>query len=273
MDGVAIVILNYITWEETLKEVQLVKEIIDKNSISYEIIVIDNCSPNDSYEQLSKHTEHFTLIKSEKNGGYAAGNNVGIKYAYEKNYKYTWILNNDILFEDKDILSKMLNVFTIDGNIAVVSPDILSPEGYLFNRDAIRPSVYDMTFGAFAYKKKGRAEKEAEKGWLYVYRPQGCCMLIDTCKAAEVDYLDEYTFLYCEEPIFAERLLNKGYVCACCSDTSIIHNHSYTVKKALSKVKYIKSNMNSFTYYLKEYRKVGILSRMVCKFFYMLKLL
>ena len=273
MDGVAIIILNYITWEETLKEVQMVKELLDASLYKYEIVVVDNCSPNDSYVQLSQHTELFTLIKADTNGGYAAGNNIGLKYALKKRYKYSWILNNDILFEDIKVFDKMIEVFEKAKDIAVVSPDVLSPEGYMFNRDAVRPNIWDMTLGMYAYKKKGRAYDEAKKGWLYVYRPQGCCMLVDNAKMAEVEFMDEYTFLYCEEPILAERLLECNYRCACCSDTAIIHNHSYTVKKALSKIKYIRSNLRSFGYYLKKYRKYSFLSRIYCKMFYILKLL
>lgn len=273
MTKVAIIILNYITWNETLKEVELVKKVMDNVQYEYEIIVIDNCSPNDSYENLKAHTDEFTLLKSETNGGYASGNNIGLRYAYERQYKYSWILNNDVLFSDMDVFEKMIKVFEKDENIAIVSPDILSPEGYLYNRDAVRPNMWDLTFGMVKYKKKGRAEEQAAKGWLNVYRPQGCCMLMDNDKIAQVDYMDEYTFLYCEEIILAERLLQKGYSCACCSSTSVIHNHSYTVKKALSKVKYVKSNLTSFKYYLKKYRKYNIFSRIMCSGFYALKTL
>ncbi len=273
MDGIAIIILNYVTWKETLKEVKLVKELLDNRSYKYEIVVVDNCSPNESYQQLSKHTDEFTLIASSNNGGYAAGNNIGLAYATQKGYKYSWVLNNDILFNDKDVLTKMLSTFDKADDIAVVSSDVLAPNGYLFNRDAVRPNLWDLTLGMLAYKKKGRASEEAKRGWLYVYRPQGCSMLIDNEKASQVDFMDEYTFLYCEEFIFSERLLRKGYRCACCSDTTVIHNHSYTVKRTLSKIKFIKTNLRSYSYYLKSYRSFNVVSRFFAELFYALKLL
>lgn len=271
MDSIAVIILNYLTWQETIKEVHAVKGILGDRP--HEIIVVDNCSPNDSYDQLQAACDPalFTLIRSQRNGGYASGNNIGLRYAAEKGHRYSWILNNDIEFKDPDVLDKMLQVFAQDSKIAVVSPDIYSPEGYLFNRDAIKPGVWDLTFGMFSYKKRGRAEEDAKKGWLYVYRPQGCCMLTDTQKMQQADFMDEYTFLYCEEIILAERLLKNGHVCACCSATGIIHNHSYTVRKALSKFKYVKSNLVSFHYYLKTYRKWNWFTCILCDFFYGLK--
>lgn len=270
MDSIAVIILNYMTWQETLREVEAVRTVLADRPC--EIIVVDNCSPNDSAQQLAQQAPgNFTLLQSDKNGGYAAGNNIGLRYASRQGFHYAWILNNDIEFNDPAVLEKCLKVFSFDDSIAVVNPDVYSPEGYLFNRDAVAPSVWDLTLGMLSYKRRGRAEEEAKKGWLHVYRPQGCCMLVDLAKLSQVDYMDEYTFLYCEEIILAERLLKKGYLCACCSETGIIHNHSYTVRKALSKFKYIKANLRSFHYYIRKYRRFSLPVSWLCDLFYVLK--
>ena len=272
MDSIAVIILNYITWQETLKEAAAVRTILGERP--HEIIVVDNASPNDSADQLRSAAEgKFTFLESGCNGGYAAGNNVGLRYAAQKGHTYSWILNNDVEFSDTQVLEKMLEVFRKDPCIAVVSPDIYSPEGYLFNRDAKPWTVWDLSLGMLSYRKRGRAEEEAKKGWLYVYRPQGCCMLLRNEALAAVDFLDEATFLYCEEPILAERLLAKDYRCACCSSTGVVHNHGTTVKKALQKRSFIKNNMKSFRHYLKAYRKFSFITRLWCALFYQLKLL
>ena len=72
-----IVILNYNDYETTLKCLQ---PILDYKNIDY-IIVVDNCSTNDSYDQLAKHrNDRWILLRSPSNGGYAKGNNIGINY-------------------------------------------------------------------------------------------------------------------------------------------------------------------------------------------------
>ena len=272
MDSIAVIILNYMTWQETLREVEAVRKVLAHHP--YEIIVVDNCSPNESARELEQASAgSFTFLKSPGNDGYAAGNNIGLNYATQKGHAYSWVLNNDIAFTDPQVLDKMLNVFKKDDKIAIVSPDVCSPDGYLFNRDAVKPGVWDLTLGMFAYKKKGRAEQAAEKGWLYTYRPQGCCMLLDTEKCAQVEFMDPYTFLYCEEVILAERLAKKGYRCACCSQTQIIHNHSYTVRKALSKFKYVKANLRSFHYYITHYRRFSLPVCWLCDLFFGLKVM
>lgn len=109
-------------------------------------------------------------------------------------------------------------------------------------------------------------------GYAYVYRPQGCCMVVDLKKINEVDYMDEYTFLYYEEPILAERLLMKKYRCACCLEAKVIHDHSRTVRSVLKKGKIIKTQNNSFKYYLKKYRKFNMLAVKLCEIFNVFKL-
>lgn len=252
MKDIAIIILNYITWKETLKEVELCRDIL---GIEYKnIIVVDNNSPNESYNQLKSFSkDKFVLIKNNENLGYAAGNNIGLKYAKKEGYKYGFILNNDILFEDYDLVSKMKDVFKKNENIAIVSPKVLTAEKKLYNYDVYRPEFWDFSITMPIYKK--RCKQIVDLGnYGIVYRPQGCCMLLDLDKLDEVGYLDEGTFLYCEEIIIAERLLSKKYLCAICLNAEIVHNHSTTVKDAISKTNILKIINKSLSYYLKEYR-------------------
>lgn len=267
----AVVILNYNSWQDTLKEIELCQEVLKIQQ--QDIIVVDNASPNESAEELEKASgDNFIFIKSLKNVGYAAGNNIGLKYAYEKGYKYAWILNNDIIFKDELLLERLLEVFKQDAAIAVVNPDVYALDGHLYNRDATRPEFWDYTFGILNYRNKGR-EIEQKDGFAYVYRPQGCCMIVDLEKMNRVDYMDENTFLYVEEPILAERLNREGYKCACCTTASIVHNHSKTIKSCITQREIRKIHNASFAYYLREYRNFSRLEILICCVFHYMKLL
>jgi GT2 family glycosyltransferase len=268
---VATIILNYKTWRKTLDEINLMKQI---SGIKCDYIVVDNCSPNDSYEQLKKASKqlNFTLLKSDSNGGYAKGNNIGLLYAKEQGYRYGWIMNNDILISSDFSLSRLLDVFQQAKDIAVVNPDVYSANGKLFNRDSKRWTFNDLTLGIFRYKKIGRKIVD-QGGWGYIYRPQGCCMVLDLQKCGEVGYFDPHTFLYSEEPILAERLLNKGYRCACDISNKIVHNHSYTIHSSLDRENIINANLNSFRYYLVEYRKFSEMKLELCMLFQRFKLI
>lgn len=268
----AIIILNYNTWKETIAEIELCVNVLNANI--KDVIVVDNCSANDSGEQLEmlSHDMGFVFIQAESNNGYACGNNIGLRYAYQAGYQYALVINNDIIIEDGTMLDQLKAVLQKDSRLAVVSPDIYSPSGYLFNRDAKRPGLFDFTLGLLRYKQIGRAVQDIG-GYGYVYRPQGCCMLVNLSVLNAVDYLDEATFLYCEEIILAERLRKHGYGCACCMNTNIIHNHSTTVKSTFAKSKIRKMKNKSFSYYLKTYRQFNFIEIQLCCLFNTLKLM
>ena len=266
---ISVMILNYNSWEDTLKEVEQVHKIL---SVEYkDIVIVDNMSTDDSYNRLYSKNMGFTLIKSCENGGYAKGNNIGLRYSFNKGYNYSLIINNDIIISDKDMINKLQDIFNKDELVATVNPDIYSPDGHLYNRDAKRPSFFDLTIGMYYYRKIGR-KIDLIDNYCYIYRPQGCCMMVDLIKMNKVDYFDEHTFLYNEENILAERLLRNGYKCSCCIDTKVIHNHSKVVTKYLNKNKIISINQKSFKYYLKKYRKFNSFIVEICLLFNYIKL-
>lgn len=260
--AVAVIILNYKSWKDTLIEAKLVHDLF---SLQWDqIIIVDNSSPNESERELSKREiGNYVFIETGENKGYASGNNVGLRYAYNEGYKYGWILNNDIIIRDNNVLKEMLRIFNADNSIAVVNPDIYSPSGYMFNRNAKRRTFWDYTFGDLFYKKKGRKLNLID-GYGYIWRPQGCCMMVDLEKIEEIGYLDEKTFLYCEEPILAEKILSAGYRAACACETEVIHNHSNTVKSVLQKKEIINVHNTSFEYYLRNYRGFNEMQIKLC---------
>ncbi len=252
IDDVAVIILNYNSWQETLEEIKVLHDFFHISA--EQIYVVDNNSKNDSAEQLTKASNgNYRIILSKENAGYAAGNNIGLKQALADGYKYGFVLNNDILFNDEETISKLREVFDKDSSVAVISPDVYYPDGKLYNRNSVRPNFWMYTLGIISYKRKCR-QVEDLGGYGYVYRPQGCCMMLDLAKVAEVGYMDEHTFLYCEEPILAERLLVKNYSVAVSTTTSIVHNHSMTVKNSIKRKEMEKIHLTSHNYLLREYR-------------------
>lgn len=260
---VLIVILNYKTYELTINLAEQLKEL---NYNNYDILVVDNCSPNNSKQELEAKADilNYTFVSSKNNGGYAAGNNIGIRYAIEHGYEYSWILNNDVKIVDKDILKKLVECAESDEYIACVGPRIEDIDGYVTAPYVERPTVWSMTLGIVSEKKK-RAEMKNQSGC--VYRVYGCCMLLKNNYMKMVDCMDESTFLYCEEEILAERLTKVGAYFYYCADADIVHLESMTVgkehgKKNLKKAKIV---LKSMDVYLKEYRHFGWLPAFICK--------
>lgn len=96
-----LVVLNYNDYNTIEK---FLNNAIHIESID-KLIVVDNCSTDNSFEKLCAfESEKTDVIKTEKNGGYAYGNNFGVKYAMDKySPKYVFISNPDVEFDTEVI--------------------------------------------------------------------------------------------------------------------------------------------------------------------------
>ena len=262
--SVLIIILNYGTFEMTLN---LIRELqVNLGYDNYEIMVVDNCSPNESAEVLEENSKkmNFIFYKNETNAGYAAGNNIGIRYGIEHGFQYSWILNNDVELRDKNVLEHMIGTAEKNPEIGCVGPMIYTFDGSICAPYCRRLTFWNMTLGIAAEKKYREKYTHVSRE---VYRVYGCCMLLNNKSMDDVDCMDERTFLYGEEDILAERMLAKEYVSYYDAAVSVTHKESTSMKKMLKNRKkfQIHETCKSMELYLREYRKFSTVAIWICK--------
>ena len=121
MSKVGIVILNYNDKETTKKYLEKIKDFNVLNNI----IVVDNQSTDNSYEELKKYSnDKIDIIKTDSNKGYAYGNNYGIDYLNKHyNVDYIIISNPDIIVEE-DVIKRLKKDLDDNEDISLVSPVI-----------------------------------------------------------------------------------------------------------------------------------------------------
>lgn len=259
------VILNYKGADLTIALIRSLKQIPYKE---LDILVVDNCSPDNCVEVLRplQNQLNFVLIVNSKNTGYAAGNNVGIRYSIEHGYDYSWILNNDIELIDIKILEKLVMVAKSDPKIGGVGPMVIDHDR-IIQPYRERPSFWDMTLGFYSFAKRRAKTPHDYSG--PVYRIYGCCMLLDNAIMQKLGLMDERTFLYYEEDILGEKLFGKGYYFYYTSSTKVNHFGSLIVKKEIGKKnnKKLKINQASQHVYLKYYRKYGFFKEVLVRSF------
>ena len=85
-----------------------------------EVIVVDNASKEDEARFLQERYPRIKIIRSDKNLGFAGGNNLGIK---EAKGKYLFLVNNDTYFKDFNI-QPLISRLESSTNIAMVCPKI-----------------------------------------------------------------------------------------------------------------------------------------------------
>lgn len=98
MPDISFITICYNGFKDTC---ELIESLQDKiHSVSYEIIVVDNASREDEAAKIRKLYPSVVAIRSNENGGFSAGNNVGIRAAKAK---YMFFINNDTYIESDNI--------------------------------------------------------------------------------------------------------------------------------------------------------------------------
>lgn len=124
------VILHYCAIEATKKAVTCIEQNLeDKN---YEIVIVDNASPDQSGLQLKKtysKKRNICVILNPRNEGFAKGNNVGYQYAKNKlNPDFIIIMNNDVWILQKNFLQRIEEIY-LGTSFHILGPDIISTDG------------------------------------------------------------------------------------------------------------------------------------------------
>lgn len=260
----SIVVLNYNTYEMTIN---LVRSILEKKlNRDIKIIVVDNASTNNSMFYLEKLPKDVELIINKENGGYAKGNNIGLKKALMYDSEYVLIMNNDIELEDLSVIDDMMQFMDSNVKIGAMSPAIINKDGIKDPPLYINcPSFFDLTLGIIRNNKKRYIFNDNSIS--KIYAPRGSFMILRMESVKQINFLDENTFLYYEEPILAERLLQHGKECWHYGKKNVVHNHGATISNSIKKRATLNFLCDSFQYYLREYRHMNALMIWTCVLF------
>lgn len=244
--------------KEFIKITYLCKE-VDK------IVIVDNCSNNNLYYYIKKFinekkfSDKVDIIKTIKNGGYAYGNNIGIKYLQKKyNPEYISVANTDIILSDKSIQC-CKQFLEHNANAGIVAPLMISMRNEPMMSFWKQPSIKDIIIDnliIFNRIKKKRNDKiiNQEKNVLPVDVISGSFFMAKTELYTAINYLDPDTFLYSEENILSMRIKNINHQNYVLNNCNYIHNHSQSINKNITSVSQrMKILHQSYRVYIKKY--------------------
>jgi len=237
MKKIALITVDYNGHADTLELLQSFSK-VDTSGFETAFFVIDNGS--DTPLELSpKFSSFATLIQTGKNLGFAGGYNRGFEYALEWGADYFFIINNDTLFNDSKILSKLESVLRSDDKIALASPKILFAPGFEFHKDKYSPQdegkVIWYAGGHFDWGNVmgvHRGIDEVDAGQYdrneQVESITGCCFMVKREVVGKGKVFDEKLFAYFEDGDWTMRLASQGWQTWYCGKTSIFHKVSRT---------------------------------------------
>ncbi|MBP5247489.1 MAG: glycosyltransferase family 2 protein [Fibrobacter sp.] len=255
--SIASVILNYNDASTTLS---LVRHIVDFAELDY-IVVVDNDSSDDSWNRLSLlKNEKVHLLQAGKNGGYGAGNNVGIKYAKEKlNADYVLILNPDVIVEE-ECIAKLAETLHEKQDVAVVSAkQSNSPDCAWKNCNALQYVLATSLFFEILLKIRCYSPKYfGNENFVEVFAVPGSLLMVDADKMVQFGMYDEDFFLYYEEFVLAQKFANAGLKTILRLDCSYVHNHHVSISKTYKRwSEQHKILLKSAELFLRKYKKVN----------------
>lgn len=266
-----IVILNTNDGERTDR---LVSSIKGYHSLS-RIVIVDNCSKDNSYEILKRHrSPKIDIVQTDVNKGYSYGNNVGIKKLLAYNdVDIIGIANTDVEFGE-ELVRKILEDFEANEQYGVLAGLQLAPGG----KESSHPFWgCKATVRDFLLRRIGqlfiigrvfhinpdthyiKEQLNNNETIFQVGAVEGSLFFIRTELFKTMGLFDDNVFLYWEEDIISNKILKTKY-CVCVDPTvSYIHYGGQTTKKLFSNIKKVKLANKSSSYYLKTFISNNVL--------------
>lgn len=290
-----VIILNYNNSNDTINCIESLIKYTNKDKIK--IIVVDNGSTDNSVIDInrfmsSKYKSEFqninyekdinkkrkldlpliTFVLSERNEGYAIGNNKGLEVSIkDESISNILILNNDILFTS-NILDDLLLFHYSRKDVGISCPLLLKKNMKDIDYTCARKDYkfiqmffqylflfIDVLHILSYFNNKQSIIKQdlsllEKKQPIEIEMPSGSCMLMSKKLLMEIGLFDNNTFLYFEENILYQKIRKRGYKNYILPYLSCIHLGAST-SKTIPSTFTMKCHINSNLYYLKEYKK------------------
>jgi GT2 family glycosyltransferase len=243
------IVLNWNGWQDTIECLESLRRL---HQSDVQIVVVENGSTDDSCTRIlewaeatfvegdctvaheaheSKHSPDgstllfsapgLVVIEAGANGGYAAGNNVGIRWALSHtSCELVWILNNDCVVEP-DSLTCMVNLMLEDLQVQICGATIRSYSEHGRTLMTGGTSLSRITFHSTPVVL-GASDCRQEVVRRRLSYISGACMLVRRSLFEKVGLLSERYFLFFEEPDLMERA-GSGCRLAVAFDANVYH--------------------------------------------------
>lgn len=213
--SISVVIVN---WRESEMTLRAVSGALEQSRPPDQIYVIDNGSGDGSVDRLRQAFGDFgdkvVLLPNDRNVGFGAGCNIGIREAISAGHSHIWLLNNDAVPE-RDCLDNLLRTAsTGPGTIGAVGSLLIDPHGN------VSPHFGSwMRVGRLTCKNvEVPADLDRKYSWC-----TAASLLLDAAAIAEIGGFDEDFFMYWEDADLNLRLREAGYSVVCAPDARVMH--------------------------------------------------
>lgn len=248
-------------------------ELIDSITFTdnMEVIVVDNGSVENEASLISERYPQVKAIRSNKNLGFAGGNNLGLKAAKGK---YLFLVNNDTFFRDFNI-KPLIERLESSPTIGIVCPKIC----FAWGNNPIQFAGYT-PLSKVTVRNHAIGYGEEDKGQYDTPHPtpygHGAAMLIKREAIEKIGLMPECYFLYYEELDWSMMFTRAGYEIWYEPACTIFHKESQSTGQSSplrtyyitrNRLLLVKRNWYGIAKYLSIIYLIGIVAlRDLCKF-------
>ena len=224
------------------------KSISEINYSNYSVCIIDNNSNDESVYFVKNNYKHFNLIKNKSNLGYSKGYNVAFdEFKDDNSIDYYFILNNDTIISDSNILNDLiLNADNFGAN-NIYSPLIFNSEGRIWYAGGKVNKLlgYTKHIGLNRNSKLGTYKTRKTD---YI---SGCSMFISKKNMDNLKGFNTGYDMYYEDVDLCLRAKKMNLDCYVIDSTFIEHNISHSFKGFFKFKKMFKKfiSMNRFIFF------------------------
>lgn len=200
-----------------------------------EIVIVDDCSKDDSVHFIKNNFPNFTLLQTKTNSGYVGANNLGYEYAKKVKADFIYLLNQDTEIESNFL--QPLYDFACNNKFGTLQSKLrLYPE-----TDKINTIGNVIHFLGFGYGSSGGSKDHNDQKITKINYASGAGVLISMKALEDLGYLfDETMFAYLEDLDLGWSLKLLGYD-NFLIPTSIIY-HKYEFSRSMKQVYWFERN-------------------------------
>lgn len=239
---VSIIIVNYNSGNVIM---DCIHSIIDKTKdVSYEVIVVDNASPDSSADTIENvFKDNVKLIRSNENFGFGKANNLGANYAEGK---YLFLLNPDTLLINNAV-KKLFDYMEVHPEAGVVGGNLYGEDqvsaapSFCRTFDTVESERKNSTWAKILSDKVKQKLNKTEnhfkeefnysKNSIEVAYIFGADMMIPRALFKEMGGFDPDFFMYAEEAELQWRIKKVGYKNYNVPSAKIVHMEGLSSKQ------------------------------------------
>lgn len=199
---------------------EYIKKCIDsliKSSYKNEILVIDNNSNDLTVEIIKKDYPDIMIVENDQNIGFGQANNIGFRYALDKEYDYILLINQDAIVE-QDSIFELIRCHNKHSSYGILSPLHLSGDGKNFDNNFFRY----FSSGCMKYIKDSLLSSKCADVYPCSFVNAAIWLLTRDC-LMKVGGFNPIFFHNGEDVDYVNRLHYKGLYVGVCPSSKALH--------------------------------------------------